>query len=47
MSLVELLTAAGSTAALFILFVVLRPTRSCSGHCDGCDGGCSTKGGNH
>lgn len=46
MSFVDLLTAALSTAALFVLFVVLRPTRSCSGHCDGCTGSCPTKGGN-
>ena len=45
MTFVDLLTAAASTAALFVLFVVLRPTRSCSGDCEGCAGVCSIDGG--
>ena len=35
--------AMGVCAALFVLFAVLRPMRSCSGHCGGCAADCELK----
>lgn len=45
MSVVEIVTAAAATGALFVLFIVLRPARRCSGNCGACTGGCSADGG--
>lgn len=43
MSVIDMLIAAAATGGLFVLFVVLRPTRDCSGDCGACNGICPTE----